>query len=89
MAKEVIDSERAEERKRRQERKRRFLLRLGTHIGKVRRSKGYSMDRLALEADLSRATMSRIEKGSVDPQAFTLESIARTLGIRFAELVDF
>ncbi len=89
MTKEVFDSERAKERERRRERKRRFLIRLGSHIGKIRRSKGYSMDRLALEADLSRATMSRIEKGSVDPQAFTLESIARTLGITFSHLVDF
>lgn len=88
MAKDILDAERAKERVKREERKRRFLIRLGSHIGKVRRSKGYSMDRLALEADLSRATMSRIEKGSVDPQAFTLESIARTLGITFSQLVD-
>jgi DNA-binding XRE family transcriptional regulator len=87
MAKVGLDSERAKERERRAERKRRFLIRLGTHIGRVRRSKGYSMDRLALEADLSRATMSRIEKGAVDPQAFTLESIAKTLGLTFSELV--
>ncbi len=89
MTREGIDTERLKERERRQERKRKFLVRLGVHIGKIRRSKGYSMDRLALEADLSRATMSRIEKGSVDPQAFTLESIARTLGIKFSHLVDF
>lgn len=88
MPTEVIDTERARELERRKERKRKFLLRLGIHIGRVRRSKGYSMDRLALEADLSRATMSRIEKGAVDPQAFTLESIARTLGITFSKLVD-
>jgi DNA-binding XRE family transcriptional regulator len=87
MPREVVDTERAKERKRREERKRKFLKRLGAHIGKVRRSKGYSMDRLALEADLSRATMSRLEKGAVDPQAFTLESIARTLGMTFSELV--
>ena len=89
MVKEVVDTERAKERERRKERKRRFLTRLGSHIGKVRRAKGYSMDRLALEADLSRATMSRLEKGSVDPQAFTLESIAKTLGLTFSQLVKF
>lgn len=89
MAKEIIDSERSKERAKRQERKKRFLVRLGIHIGKVRRSKGYSMDRLALEADLSRATMSRIEKGAVDPQAFTLESIAKTLGMSLSSLIDF
>ena len=82
-----VDSERAKERELRAERKRMFLVRLGAHIGKVRRVKGYSMDRLALEADLSRATMSRLEKGTVDPQAFTLHSIAKTLGMTFSELV--
>ncbi len=88
MAKD-IDPERVKERKRREDRKRKFLIRLGAHVGKIRRAKGYSMDRLALEADLSRATMSRLEKGNVDPQAFTLESIAKTLGLTFSELVDF
>ena len=89
MGKEVVDSERAKERERRKDRKLKFLVRLGAHIGKVRRAKGYLMDRLALEADLSRATMSRIEKGAVDPQAFTLESIAKTLGLTFSQLVRF
>ena len=88
MAEKAVDSERAKKRLKRAERKRKFLLCLGAHVGKVRRAKGYSMDRLALEADLSRATMSRIEKGAVDPQAFTLESIARTLGVSLGQLMD-
>ena len=89
MPRELVDSERIKERERRTERKRRFLIRLGNHIGKVRRAKGYSMDRLALEADLSRATMSRLEKGRIDVQAFTLYSIAKTLGITLSRLLDF
>lgn len=84
-----LASDRIKEREIRKAKKSKFLKQLGSHIGKIRRSKGYSMDRLALEADLSRATMSRIEKGAVDPQAFTLQSIARTLKITFSQLVDY
>ena len=66
-----------------------YLKKLGAHIKKVRNSKGYSQDRVYLEGKLSRATMSRIESGKVDPQAWTLERIAKTIGVPTKKLLDF
>ncbi len=65
-----------------------FLRALGAHIAKVRRSKGYSQDRIYLEAGLSRGTMSKIESGSVNPQILTLAKVAKTIGVPLRRLVD-
>jgi transcriptional regulator with XRE-family HTH domain len=67
----------------------RFLKALGEHVGKVRRSKGYSQDRLCLEGSFSRGTLSKIERGLVSPHAYTLAKIANILGVPLRRLVDF
>jgi transcriptional regulator with XRE-family HTH domain len=64
-----------------------FLENLARELKRVRKSKGYSQDRLTLEAGLSRGSLSRIEKGQVDPQASTLARMAHTLGVSMAELL--
>ena len=69
--------------------KRIFLKRLGKHVAKVRKSKGYSQDRIYLEAGFSRATMSRVEHGLVDAQIWTLRRIADTIGVPLKRLIDF
>jgi transcriptional regulator with XRE-family HTH domain len=66
-----------------------FLKYLGEHIAKIRKSKGYSQDRLLLEAGFSRGTLSKIENGLVNPQIWTLAKIAKTIGVPLKKLVDF
>lgn len=68
--------------------KARFLKALGKHISRLRQSKGYSQDRLYLEAGFSRGTMSKIENGLVDPKISTLEKIARTIDVPLSKIVD-
>lgn len=65
------------------------LAALGRHIAKMRRSKGYSQDRLALEGSFSRGTVSKIEAGKVDPKASTIIRISEILGISPGKLIDF
>jgi transcriptional regulator with XRE-family HTH domain len=65
-----------------------YLKRLGERIRKIRQSKGYSQDRLYLEAGFSRGTMSKIENGIVNPQILTLRKIADTIGVTLKYLVD-
>ena len=64
-----------------------YLERLSTQIAKVRRSKGYSQDRLTLESGLARGTISKVERGT-DPRASTLARIAVTLGVPMWKLLD-
>lgn len=68
--------------------KKNFLKKLGAHIARLRKAKGYSQDRLCLEAGFARGTLSRIEAGLVDPQASTLARIAETIDIPAKKIFD-
>ena len=65
-----------------------FLRDLVKHISKVRKSKGYSQDRVCLEAGLSRGALSKIEAGRVEPKISTLALIAITIDVPLAKLTN-
>lgn len=65
-----------------------YLKKLGERVRKLRIQKGYSQDRLYLEAGFSRGTMSKIENGLVNPQILTLRKIAETIGVHVKLLLD-
>ena len=65
-----------------------FLIRLGKNIGRVRKAKGYSTGKVFLaNPSLSTATLSKIERGLIDPQIGTLKRIAKVLGVTVTELL--
>lgn len=66
-----------------------FLAQLGAHIAKMRKQKGYSQDRLCLEGEFSRGTLSKIENGLTSPEVFTLARIADILEVPLKKLTDF
>ena len=66
-----------------------FLKKLGRHIAKVRKSRGYSQDKLYIECDLARRTIHVIETGRVDPRITTLFKISETLQVPFPDLFKF
>lgn len=65
------------------------LKRLGRNIAKWRNKRNLSQNALALEAEIGRRTVHRIEVGSTDARFSTLSRIAHTLGIKIKDLVDF
>jgi len=65
-----------------------FLKKLGRRVAKLRKARGYSQDRLYLEAGFSRGTASKIENGLVNPQILTLKKIAETIGVSLKKLID-
>lgn len=67
---------------------REFLMKFGDRLAKLRLSKGYSQDRVCLEAGLARGTLSKIEAGKVDPKLTTLARIAETLGVPLKKLTE-
>ena len=69
--------------------KEKFLKKLGDHIAKVRKQKGYSQDRVYLESDFSRGTLSKIENGKTSPEVYTLAKLADIIGVPLKKLVDF
>ena len=71
------------------DKKERFLKKLGAHIAKIRKQKGYSQDRLYLEGGFSRGTMSKIENGLTSPEVYTLVRIAEVLEVPIKKLLEF
>ncbi len=65
------------------------LKKLGNRIAKIRQDKGFSQDELALEAEIGRRTINRIEVGDTDARYTTLIKIAKTLGVKVRDLVDY
>lgn len=89
------EQEKAEERKIREaerepERKAKtaFLKDLGARIRRLRVEKGLSRDRVALDSDLNRASLLRIEDADVEPGIWTLAKIASVIDVPLADLVD-
>ena len=64
-----------------------FLRKVGRKIAKTRMDKGYSQDSLALEADISRRTIFRLEGGDINPKILTLKKVAKALKIDLYELI--
>ena len=65
------------------------LKKLGENIARLRHKKGLSQDGLAYEAEIGPRTVSRIEVGDVDPKFTTLSKLAKTLGVKIRDLLDF
>jgi len=66
---------------------------IGTNIQRQRVARGYSQDRVAYEANLSRYTYQKLEKGesrpgtSANPTVRTLLAVAQVLGVGLAEIL--
>lgn len=50
-------------------------------IRKLREDKGWTQEKLAQEAGLTWATVSRVERGEVTPSLPTAQAIAKALGV--------
>ena len=66
-----------------------FLKKVGRNVAKARESKGYSQDDVAAEADVSRSSIDRIERGVTDPRAATLLKLAEALDVQVKRFFDF
>ena len=69
--------------------KKAFLEKLGKNVAKLRKQKGYSQDRIYLEAGLSRGTMSKIERGLVSVEVFTLYRVAQIIDVPLKKFFEF
>ena len=59
---------------------------LARNLRRLRLERGWSQDDLAAEAGMRQALVSAIEVGAANPTLASLEKLAATLGITFAEL---
>lgn len=61
---------------------------LGEKLSSIRKSKGYSQERLAEEANINLRTLQRVEKGKTKPHGETLTRICNALDISVEEVVN-
>ena len=61
---------------------------VGAKIRKLRKTKGWSQEKLALEANLHRAYIGQIERGEKNIGLKNLEKIAKTLGIKLKDIMS-
>lgn len=67
-----------------------ILRAFGAHCRKLRKSRGYSIDRLSKEADqLSSSVVQRLETGSGAVTVASVFKFAQTLGVPLREVMDF
>ena len=65
------------------------LLQLGNHIKSMRKQRKLTLEALCYKNGLEPSTMSRIEKGIVEPKYLTLLKIAEAYKIKISQLLDF
>ncbi len=60
--------------------------RIASTVRRLRRRAGLTQEELSERAGMGRATLARLEAGSVDPAASTLRKLAVALGVGVGEL---
>lgn len=61
----------------------------GKHLSEIRKSKGWSQEKLALESGLARSYVGDVERGIRNIALINLCKIADTLDVELAELMSF
>jgi len=69
--------------------KKEFLTKLGLSIRKKREKKGVSLNKFALDNEITKSALSKIENGLSNPQIVTLNKITDGLNINLKNLFDF
>lgn len=60
----------------------------GRHLAELRRAKGWSQEKLALESGLARSYLGGVERGQRNIALVNICKLAETLGVTPAELMD-
>jgi transcriptional regulator with XRE-family HTH domain len=61
----------------------------GTHLAQIRKSKGWSQEKLALESGIARSYVGDVERGIRNIALVNICKIADTLEIEASELMQF
>lgn len=61
----------------------------GQHLARLRKLRGWSQERLALESGLARSYVGGIERGQRNIALYNICVLADTLGVPPSEMLDF
>lgn len=63
--------------------------RFGKRLAELRKAKGWSQEKLSLEAEIARSYLGGVERGQRNISLVNICKLAKTLGIKPSELMDF
>lgn len=63
-----------------------FLNSLSTRLVELRKSKGFTQEKLAEDADVDRVALANIETGRRRPTVTTLYKLSRALGVKMEDI---
>ena len=66
-----------------------ILVRFGHNVRKTRKRAGLSQEALAAKAKIHRNHMGAIERGEANVTLLNMERIAKALGVKVRDLIDF
>lgn len=66
-----------------------FLIKLGEKIASLRKKKKMSQREFALECDIEKSNLIRLEKGRTNPTTKTLLRISKALSVSIKRLFEF
>ena len=66
-----------------------YLIAFGNHLRKLRKSKGLTIEQLALKANIEYRQVADIERAIINTTISTIHAIAKALEIHEKELFDF
>jgi transcriptional regulator with XRE-family HTH domain len=66
-----------------------FLKAFGTNLSKLRKSRGFSQEKLAYESGIELRQVGRIERGEINTGLSSIALIAETLNVEVKVLFDF
>lgn len=66
-----------------------LLKMIGNRIRELRVKQGLTQSELAAKLDYEKSNMSRLESGTIDARASTLNKVANALGVSLSELLSF
>lgn len=62
------------------------LIKLGKYLYNLRKNKNLSLSSVAYKSGIDPSTLSRIEKGQIEPKFLTLKKLFKTLDVDLAKI---
>lgn len=66
-----------------------FLIAFGKNLRRLRKTKGYTQEQLAIDLNIEISQISRIERGVINTSIGNINSISKILEIDIKELFEF
>lgn len=65
------------------------LIKFGKKLAQIRKSKGWTQEKLALESEIARSYLGEVERGRRNISLINICRLAKTLEVKVSEITNF